>query len=81
MLKIERVFYQLNKACSMVTMIGLACSCIELVLFSFMGINFSFWNDYVKNILGAVSSMLELLALCWFSQTLSDNVSKRLIFN
>lgn len=61
----------------MVMMVGLACGCIELVLFSFMGINLSFWNDYVKNILGAMSSLLELFALCWFSQTLTDYVSEK----
>lgn len=62
----------------MVTMIGLACGCIELVLFSFMGINLSSLNDYVKNILGALSSLLEILVLCWFSQTLTDYVSERM---
>lgn len=69
-----RIFLQLNDAFSLVTFVGLFCSCMILVMYCFMGMNLFYWNDYVQYFFGALSTILELFIQCWFSQKMCECV-------
>lgn len=70
-----RTIKQLNVIFAIATLIGLCCSCMILVLYCFMGMNLSAWNDYVQYFFGALASIMDLLIVCWFSQKIRDSVS------
>lgn len=47
-----------------------------MVLYCFMGMNLSSVNDYIQYFFGALAGIMDLLIMCWFSQTIRDCVSK-----